>query len=113
MKASVDGWPWELITPMGGYTHSIVANPASPFPAGTPCFSGTVDWIQKRVNLTGLTGETCRQRDLLLQSALWRGLREPSASSRTVAEKPSHLTVLCRADRRLGTGFALVRKRDR
>ncbi|MFC1572358.1 M6 family metalloprotease domain-containing protein [Candidatus Eisenbacteria bacterium] len=62
IEASVDGGPWELITPMGGYSHTIIANSASPFPAGMPCFSGTTDWIQKRVPLTGLTGETARLR---------------------------------------------------
>ena len=62
VEASVDGGAWFQITPDGGYPYRIIANPASPFPAGTPCFSGTFDWSQVRFDLTGLSGDQVQLR---------------------------------------------------
>jgi len=47
---------WTQITPNGGYPYSIVDNPASPFAAGTPCFSGTHDWTEVAFDLSGYSG---------------------------------------------------------
>ncbi len=62
IEASVDAGPWQAITPDGGYPHTIIANPASPFPGGTPCFSGTYGWSQVRVDLSELVGVQARLR---------------------------------------------------
>lgn len=62
IEASVDGGAWVQLTPDGGYPYTIISNPASPFPGGTPCFSGTYDWSEVRVDLAGLTGESVRIR---------------------------------------------------
>ncbi len=57
VEASLDGGPWQVIIPAGGYPYSIKSNPESPFPAGTPCFSGTlVSWQYKEFDLSGLVG---------------------------------------------------------
>jgi immune inhibitor A len=62
LEASVDQGPWTQIEPVGGYTHTIIANPASPFPGGTPCFSGvSTEWTQIEVDLTGI-GSTVKLR---------------------------------------------------
>ncbi len=47
---------WTQITPEGGYTHSIINNPANPFDGETPCFSGTHDWEQVTVDLSAYAG---------------------------------------------------------
>jgi immune inhibitor A len=62
IEASIDDGPWAQITPDGGYPYTIIANPESPFPAGTPCFSGTYTWSQVRVDLSGLDGNNVRLR---------------------------------------------------
>lgn len=51
-----DGETWEQITPVGGYPYTIHSNPASPFPAGTPCFSGSHGWTQAEFDLSTLSG---------------------------------------------------------
>jgi M6 family metalloprotease-like protein len=56
IEISIDEGPWTQITPLGGYTHTIVDNPASPFPAGTPCFSGSFGWTQETIDLSALSG---------------------------------------------------------
>ena len=56
IEISIEDGPWTQITPVGGYTHTIVDNPASPFPGGTPCFSGYFAWTQETVDLSGYTG---------------------------------------------------------
>jgi hypothetical protein len=45
VEMSLDGGPWQPITPAGGYPYLIRAgsNPG-PFPVDTPCYSGTRDW---------------------------------------------------------------------
>ncbi|MCK4305963.1 MAG: hypothetical protein KAY24_17120 [Candidatus Eisenbacteria sp.] len=57
IEVSVDGSPWEQVTPEAGYTHTIRtgSNPG-PFPAGTPVFSGSFDWRQDTVALEGFSG---------------------------------------------------------
>lgn len=56
------GTTWSSITPQGGYTHAIIANPASPFPAGTPCWSGRFDWRQVQFDLAAFNGRTVQIR---------------------------------------------------
>ncbi|MDI6840162.1 MAG: FlgD immunoglobulin-like domain containing protein, partial [bacterium] len=50
------GLSWTQITPVGGYPYTIVNNPQSPFPGGTPCYSGSRDWAIAQFDLTGYTG---------------------------------------------------------
>ncbi|UCC43932.1 MAG: choice-of-anchor J domain-containing protein [Candidatus Zixiibacteriota bacterium] len=47
---------WEQLIPEGGYPYSTMSNPASPFEAGTPCFSGNHDWEQVHVDLSSYSG---------------------------------------------------------
>jgi immune inhibitor A len=55
LEVSVEGGPWTQIEPVGGYPYTILPNPDSPFPGGTPCFSGhSTDWEQVEVDLSGL-----------------------------------------------------------
>jgi hypothetical protein len=62
IEISANGGPWQILTPEGGYTHHIRhsaggGNPYSgPFPGGTPCFSGQIDWEQVAVNLYSYSG---------------------------------------------------------
>jgi hypothetical protein len=57
VEVSTDGGSnWTQITPDGGYKFTIVDNPASPFQAGTPCFSGYFDWRQEEFDLSSYAG---------------------------------------------------------
>jgi len=56
VEISIDGGPWTEIAPVGGYSHTIVDNPDSPFPGGTPCFSGTFTWRQETFDLSSYSG---------------------------------------------------------
>ncbi|MFN8547134.1 MAG: hypothetical protein U0527_03970 [Candidatus Eisenbacteria bacterium] len=56
------GVSWASIAPVGGYTHTIIDNPASPFPAGMPCWSGFFDWRQAQFDLASFAGQTVRVR---------------------------------------------------
>jgi hypothetical protein len=57
VEISTDGGnTWELITPEGGYPYTIVDNPDSPFPAGTPVFSGSRDWEEQVFDLSAYEG---------------------------------------------------------
>jgi immune inhibitor A len=56
VEISVDGGPWTLITPAGGYAYTIIDNPASPFPPGMPCFSGTFAWREEEFDLSSYSG---------------------------------------------------------
>jgi Zn-dependent metalloprotease len=56
------GATWELIEPEGGYPYTIIDNPASPFPGGTPCFSGSHDWQQEVFRLADYEGQTVQIR---------------------------------------------------
>lgn len=40
-RSNDDGATWAPITPLGGYSHTILSNPDSPFPAGAGVWSGT------------------------------------------------------------------------
>ena len=51
------GASWTQITPDGGYPYKITSNPDSPFQAGTPCFSGTHNWIEETFDLSAYSGE--------------------------------------------------------
>ena len=55
MISSGDG-SWDQITPEGGYPCSIIDNPASPFEAGTPCFSDSHGWEQEVFDLSAYSG---------------------------------------------------------
>ncbi|MCX5799993.1 MAG: M6 family metalloprotease domain-containing protein [Candidatus Eisenbacteria bacterium] len=59
VEISVAGGPWQIITPSGGYPYTMKACPEcySPFPAGTPCFSGISGvWKYERFILSGYPG---------------------------------------------------------
>jgi hypothetical protein len=51
-----EGRTWAQITPDGGYPYQIIDNPASPFEADTPCFSGSHDWKQETFDLSAYKG---------------------------------------------------------
>jgi hypothetical protein len=57
VEISIDGGEWIQITPFGGYPYRIVAgdNPG-PFPAETPVYSGSRNWIKAHFDLEDLSG---------------------------------------------------------
>ena len=55
MISSGDG-NWTQLMPEGGYPYAIVANPASPFEAGTPCYSGAEGWVEAMYDLSAYSG---------------------------------------------------------
>ncbi|MCX6835008.1 MAG: C10 family peptidase, partial [candidate division Zixibacteria bacterium] len=55
MISSGDG-AWTQIFPEGGYPYTIIENTASPFAAGTPCYSGDYDWTQATFDLSAYSG---------------------------------------------------------
>lgn len=56
VEISVDGGPWTQISPVGGYSHRIYNNNASPFPANTNVYSGSFDWTQAEFDIANFTG---------------------------------------------------------
>jgi len=50
------GSHWEQVSPIDGYPFKIESNPASPFSANTPCFSGYSDWSLAQFKLEGYNG---------------------------------------------------------
>ena len=57
VEMSLDGGPFTLIDPVGGYTHTIRAGTIpGPFPEETPVFSGTADWREIVFDLSDVTG---------------------------------------------------------
>ncbi|MBD3334684.1 MAG: M20/M25/M40 family metallo-hydrolase [Candidatus Eisenbacteria bacterium] len=57
VEVSADGGEsWELLAPEGGYPYVSVDNPASPFPGGTPVFSGQHGWRQETFDLAEHSG---------------------------------------------------------
>jgi len=58
VEISADGGPWTQIFPDSGYTHRIqvVGSMPGPFADGTEVFSGTVDWIERRFELSAYEG---------------------------------------------------------
>ncbi len=58
VEMSIDGGPWEQVTPDGGYTHTIrQSSQPGALPEGTPVFSGSFGWRQDALTFTGLTGQ--------------------------------------------------------
>ncbi|MBM4403153.1 MAG: T9SS type A sorting domain-containing protein [Candidatus Cloacimonetes bacterium] len=57
VQMSLNNSAWFQITPVGGYPYGIQNNPASPFPSGTPVFSGSFGWQECVFNLSNYTGE--------------------------------------------------------
>ncbi len=58
VEMSVDGGPFEAITPIGGYTHTIRAGSTpGPFAENTPVFSGTFDWQEVVFDIGDTSGE--------------------------------------------------------
>ena len=57
VEMSVNGGPWQVVTPVGGYPYTIKASLDSPFPAGTPCYSGiSTVWKYQRFVFSGYSG---------------------------------------------------------
>ena len=58
LEMSVDGGPWEQITPAGGYPYLIrEGSTPGPWPAETEVYSGNIDWAEAVFELFGYTGE--------------------------------------------------------
>jgi hypothetical protein len=62
VEISVDGGPWELIIPVGGYSHTVRAGDQGPFTPGTPFFSGSHDWEEVTLDLADHEGSAVRLR---------------------------------------------------
>ncbi len=56
------GATWTEIVPQGGYGYTIINNPASPFPPGYPCWSGSYDWRQAQFDLSAFANQTVQIR---------------------------------------------------
>jgi len=57
VEISIEGGPWQAITPEGGYPYLVrEGGTPGPFAAETPIFSGTHDWQLETFDLTGLAG---------------------------------------------------------
>ncbi|MCK4306316.1 MAG: T9SS type A sorting domain-containing protein, partial [Candidatus Eisenbacteria sp.] len=58
VEVSIDGGPFEQITPVGDYTHTIrIGSTPGPFPENTPVFSGNSDWQAVRFELGELQAD--------------------------------------------------------
>jgi len=58
VEVSVNGGPFEQITPEGGYPFEIHSDcSSSPFPGGTPVYSGFHDWERAEFIIEGYEGE--------------------------------------------------------
>jgi hypothetical protein len=63
VEISTDGGlAWSPLPPVGGYTHTIIDNPASPFPAGYPVWSGSYAWRLAVIDLSSYAGQVVRVR---------------------------------------------------
>jgi hypothetical protein len=49
---------WTQIDPEGGYPYTVIDNAASPFDAGTPCYSGYYPWQPATFDLSAFSGVT-------------------------------------------------------
>jgi len=57
IELSQNGGPFAIVTPVDGYPYLIEdRGTGGPFAAGTPCFSGTADWIRTEVDLSAYAG---------------------------------------------------------
>jgi hypothetical protein len=57
-----DGASWDVLHPVGGYSHAKNDNLANPLPQGTPCWSGSFTWRQETFDLTAYEDERVRIR---------------------------------------------------
>lgn len=62
IELSSDGENWSQVLPAGGYPYHYDATDGGPFNQGRPCFSGTTDWEQVQLNLSGYAGQTLQLR---------------------------------------------------
>jgi len=62
VEMSIDGGPFTMIFPEGGYPHRITDNDASPFLPETPCYGETTGWEPAVFDLTAYTGHTVHFR---------------------------------------------------
>ncbi|MFH1501769.1 MAG: C25 family cysteine peptidase [Candidatus Eisenbacteria bacterium] len=59
VEVSADfGGTWELIEPVGGYTHTKAWTSGNPLPNDTPCWSGIHNWREEVFDLSSLAGQT-------------------------------------------------------
>jgi hypothetical protein len=58
VEVSVDGGPFEVITPEAGYPYQAHGGFRSTLAPGTPCFSGIFDWKPEVFDLGDRSGET-------------------------------------------------------
>jgi hypothetical protein len=57
VEISLDGAPWESLTPAAGYPYLIrTGGTPGPFPADTPVWSGSHDWREETLDLSGYSG---------------------------------------------------------
>lgn len=56
IEISVNNEDWMQITPVGGYSHTILNIPNSPFPAGIQVFSGNINWEEVVLDLSPYSG---------------------------------------------------------
>lgn len=54
---SVNNGEFELFNPIGGYPYTSTPNNDSPFEGNTPIFSGTINWEEVELDLSGIIGE--------------------------------------------------------
>ena len=58
VELSLDGGPWQQITPVGGYPYTIRPSlHPGPFPEGTPVYSGSQPWAAAEFMIIGPAGE--------------------------------------------------------
>ncbi len=57
-----DGGTWDVLHPVGGYSHAKNDNNANPLPEGTPCWSGSFTWREETFDLTSYEDEKVQIR---------------------------------------------------
>ena len=57
-----EGATWNVLYPVGGYSHAKNSNDANPLPEGTPCWSGSFSWRQETFDLTAYEDEKIQIR---------------------------------------------------
>jgi len=63
IEIAIDGGAWEPLTPEGGYPYLIrEGGTPGPFPAETPVYSGSHDWVAALFTLEAVTGTTAQFR---------------------------------------------------